>query len=116
MSGRDKKKEPHWIGVGWLGEGQAAEWEPLTEDTEIRKFVPKRNLPCHGEERQRLGFVTRDGEVVALEAGCAKCRAAMKQGAEEFAFKSDSIDRAATEWLRKRKVKIDRRGFMKVRE
>lgn len=115
---RDPIVEPHDVSIRWLGEGKAAVWTERTPDDEPerKKFVPKKNLPCHGEEKQRLGFVTRDGEVVALEKGCAKCRAATKQAAEEFSFQSSNIDRIATTFLRKAGARVTRKGHMTVKD
>lgn len=115
---RDPIVEPHDLSPRWLGENKAAVWTPLTPDDveEKRRFVPKKNLPCHGEEKQRLGFITRDGEVVALEKGCAVCRARTKEAAEQFAFQSGNIDRLATEWLRKHgKERVTRKGHMTIK-
>lgn len=72
---RDVVTEPHDRSPRWLGEGKAAVWKEVTPDELERCFVPKRLLPCHGEERQRLGFVRRsDGVAVAFEKLCPKCR------------------------------------------
>lgn len=112
---RDPKVEPHDLSPRWLGENKAAVWTPVTVDEpEKRRFVPKKNLPCHGEPNQRLGFITRDGEVVALEKGCAVCRARTKEAAEQFAFNSNNIDRIATAFLRKAGARVTRKGHMTI--
>lgn len=115
---RDPVTEPHDVSIRWLGEDRATKTTaPTPDEEEKRRFVPKKNLPCHGEAGQRLGFVKRDGTVVALEKGCTVCRARTKDAAEQFAFQSGNIDKIATEWLRKHgKERVTRKGHMTVKD
>lgn len=73
---RDVVTEPHDRSPRWLGGSKCAVWTEVTPDELERCFVPKRLLPCHGEERMRLGFVRKsDGVAVAFEKLCPRCRA-----------------------------------------
>ncbi len=89
----------------------------VTPDEEERRFVPKRNLPCHGEPLMRLGFVRKsDGVEVAFELLCPRCRKEESERALRAGFDAmNNHESRVRAFLKAKRVRTDRRGNVVVR-